>query len=60
MSKQQLTEEDVRRIFREMLHEYETNLNQWCFLTGIDGLFGRREAYKKHIDNELGLTNPDE
>ena len=54
-----LTEEDVRRIFKEMLHEYETSLNGWCYRNGFDGLSSRYDAYQKHIDESLD-TGTDE
>ena len=50
----QAQKEEVQQIFREMLCEYEKDLNSWCFKTGIEGISNRYEAYLEFINGRLG------
>ena len=52
-----LNEDDVRRIFREELHKYETELNAWNLSGSVSGCIARHDAYQQYIDAALQATD---
>ena len=52
-----LNEDDVRRIFREELYKYETDLNRWLLSEHLHGLSETHQLYQQRIDAKLGPLN---